>query len=76
MKNRLMFGPRRKSMCQIHRRIHGGATLADQNGDTAKSQSDKFKDAARAAECDENEARWTKRLKNVATAKPHETADA
>ena len=30
------------------------------------SQSNKFKDAAREAECDEDEARWTERLKNVA----------
>ena len=29
-------------------------------------QSDKFKDAAREAECDEDEARWTERLKKVA----------
>ena len=31
-----------------------------------QSQSDKFKDAAREAECDEDEARWTERLKKVA----------
>ena len=31
-----------------------------------KSQSDKFKDAAREAECDEDEARWAERLKKVA----------
>jgi len=36
----------------------------------AKSQSDKFKEAARAAECDEDEARWDERLKKVATQKP------
>ena len=35
-----------------------------------KSQSDKFKQAAREAGCDEDEARWTERLKNVAKAKP------
>ena len=33
-------------------------------------QSDKFKDAAREAECDEDEARWTERLKKVAKAAP------
>ena len=33
-------------------------------------QSDKFKDAAREAECDEDEARWTERLKKVANAAP------
>lgn len=31
-----------------------------------KSQSDKFKEAARALECDENEARWNEKLKKVA----------
>ena len=31
-----------------------------------KSQSDKFKDAAREAECDENEKRWEERLRKVA----------
>ena len=35
-----------------------------------KSQTDKFKDAAREAECDEDEARWDERLKKVAKAKP------
>ena len=30
------------------------------------SQSDKFKDAAREAECDEDEARWAERLKKLA----------
>ena len=29
-------------------------------------QSDKFKDAAREAECDEDEARWKERLKTGA----------
>jgi hypothetical protein len=31
--------------------------------DDKRSQSDKFKDAARALECDEDEARWDERLK-------------
>jgi len=35
-----------------------------------KSQSDKFKDAAREAECDEDETRWDERLTKVAKAKP------
>lgn len=35
-----------------------------------KSQSDKFKEAARELECDEDEARWDERLKEVASAKP------
>ena len=34
--------------------------------DNKRTQSDKFKDAAREAECDEDEARWTERLKKVA----------
>lgn len=38
---------------------------------TAKqSQSDKFKQAARELECDEDESRWEERLKKVAKAKP------
>lgn len=35
-----------------------------------KSQSDKFVDAAREIECNENEARWNERLKKVAKGKP------
>ena len=35
-----------------------------------QSQSDKFKDAAREAKCDEDEARWAERLKKVAKANP------
>ena len=35
-----------------------------------KSQSDKFVDAAREHECDEDEARWDERLKKVAKGKP------
>lgn len=38
----------------------------------AKSQLDKFKEAARELECDEDEARWDERLKKVAKAKPVE----
>ena len=33
-------------------------------------QSTKSKEAAREAECDEDEARWTERLKKVAKAAP------
>ncbi|WP_309602492.1 hypothetical protein [Sphingomonas sp.] len=33
-------------------------------------QTDKFKDAAREAGCDEDEARWTERLKKVAKQAP------
>ena len=40
--------------------------------DSGKSQSDKFKEAARAAECDEDEARWDERLRKVARAKSGE----
>ena len=35
-----------------------------------KSQSDKFKQAARDHEADEDEARWDERLKKLAKAKP------
>ena len=35
-----------------------------------KSQSDKFKEAARELCCDEDEGRWEERLRKVATAKP------
>jgi hypothetical protein len=35
-----------------------------------KSQSDKFKNAAREAECEEDEARWEERLRKVAKQKP------
>jgi hypothetical protein len=34
------------------------------------SQSDKFKEAAREIEADEDEKRWEERLKKVAKAKP------
>jgi hypothetical protein len=33
-------------------------------------QSEKFKDAAREADADEDEKRWEERLKKVAKAKP------
>lgn len=35
-----------------------------------KPQSEKFKEAARELECDEDEARWDERLKRVAKQKP------
>jgi hypothetical protein len=39
-----------------------------------KTQSDKFKEAARELEADEDEKHWDERLKKVATRKPrHET---
>lgn len=34
------------------------------------TQADKFKDAAREAGCDEDEARWKEQLKKIAKAKP------
>jgi hypothetical protein len=37
---------------------------------TQKSQSDKFKEAARELEADEDEARWEERLKKVAKPSP------
>lgn len=39
----------------------------------AKSQSDKFKEAARATECDEDEARWQDRLKRVVKHNPKDS---
>ncbi|MBS0255815.1 MAG: hypothetical protein JSS36_11570 [Proteobacteria bacterium] len=38
--------------------------------DDKKSQSDKFKEAAREIGADEDEARWNDRLRKVAKAKP------
>lgn len=38
--------------------------------DKPKPQLDKFKEAARELEADEDEARWEERLKKVAKAKP------
>lgn len=35
-----------------------------------RTQSDKFKDAARELEADEDEKRWEERLKKVAKQKP------
>jgi hypothetical protein len=35
-----------------------------------RTQSDKFKEAARELGCDEDEARWDERLKKVAKQKP------
>lgn len=35
-----------------------------------KEQSDRFREAARALECDDDEARFDARLKKVAKAKP------
>lgn len=38
--------------------------------DKPKSQSDKFKEAAREIGADENEARWEERLRVIATRNP------
>lgn len=43
------------------------------NDPVKQSQSDKFKEAAREAECDEDEARWDERLKKVAKGKPEKS---
>jgi hypothetical protein len=42
----------------------------------SKSQSDKFKEAARALECDEDEARWDERLRKVVKADPNPQAQS
>jgi hypothetical protein len=39
----------------------------------SRSQSDKFKDAAREHEADEDEARWEERLKKIAKQKPEKS---
>lgn len=38
-----------------------------------QSQVDKFKEAARELECDEDEERWDERLKKVAKGKPEKS---
>jgi len=43
---------------------------------TDKPQADKFKEAAREHEADEDEARWEERLKKVAKVKPKDKAGA
>ncbi|WP_374599199.1 hypothetical protein [Sphingosinicella sp.] len=40
-----------------------------------KPQSDKFKEAARELECDEDEKAWEDRLRKVASQKPDKEAD-
>lgn len=40
-----------------------------------KNQSDKFKQAARELEADEDEGRWEERLRKVATQKPGSADD-
>jgi hypothetical protein len=44
--------------------------MIDDNGNPVNPQAEKFKAAARALECDEDEARWDERLKKVAGHKP------
>lgn len=41
-----------------------------------KPQLDKFKEAARAAECDEDEAHWDERLRKVVKQKPAEKPES
>jgi hypothetical protein len=40
---------------------------------TPKTQSDKFKEAARELEADEDEKHWEERLKRIAKQKPKES---
>jgi len=42
------------------------------HGQPTQSQTDRFKQAARDLDCDEDEARWDGRLKKVAGQKPVE----
>ena len=44
--------------------------MPDTKAQPVESQSDKFRAAARRIGADEDEARWTERLKKVAKAKP------
>jgi len=44
--------------------------------DKPKTQSDKFKEAARELEADQDEKRWEGRLRKVAKAKPESESDA
>lgn len=46
------------------------AISKDTTKSDGKSQSDKFKEAARELGADEDEARWDERLKKIAKAKP------
>lgn len=39
-------------------------------GTNAKPQIDRFKDAARKAECDEDKAAWEAKLRKIAKQKP------
>jgi hypothetical protein len=50
--------------------IVGINKVADRPDNESHSQLDKFKQAARELECDEDEARWDERLKKVAEHKP------
>jgi hypothetical protein len=42
----------------------------ESHGISSQSQADKFKEAARQLEADEDEGRWEERLKRLAKAKP------
>ena len=44
--------------------------MAEHQGSAEKSQSDKFKEAAREIGADEDEARWDDRLRKVVKHKP------
>ena len=44
--------------------------MNERKGEKPPNQKQKFKDAARKAEADEDEARWEDRLRWVAQAKP------
>jgi hypothetical protein len=43
------------------------------NSSAKQSQLDKFKEAARAAECDDDEAAFTERVKKLVRKKPGES---
>jgi hypothetical protein len=47
-------------------------TAAARKRPSPEDQSERFKQAARDAECDEDEARWDERLRKIAQQKPRE----
>lgn len=49
--------------------------MAEHHGNAEKSQLDKFKDAARELECDDDEQRFKERVGKLVKAKPSKAND-
>lgn len=49
--------------------------MAEHHGNAEKSQLDKFKDAARELECDDDEKRFKERVGKLVRPKPKEDGD-